>query len=127
MNMQRSAGEPLRDYLLYLLVTAVLLTITLWAALKGFDQQAHRTWGALFFATIVALAILIAPLQRFWHKWRFWATIAVLLIVHFIAFAALFAYVTHWKPIWTVGILLAESVLFLFVSPWLWRRLKINP
>ena len=125
--MQRSSGEPLRDYMLYLVVTAILLTVTLWAALKGFHLQAHRTWGPLFFATIVALAILLAPLRRLWRKARFWATIAVLLIVHFLAFAVLFAYVTEWKAIWTVGILFAESVFFLFVSPWLWHRLKIDP
>jgi drug/metabolite transporter (DMT)-like permease len=113
--------------MIYLSITAVLLTATLWAALKGFEQQAHRTWGPLVFATVIAFAILIAPLRRLWRKWRFWATLAVLLIVHFLAFAVLFAYATEWRPIWTVGILLAESVFFLFVSPWLWHKLKIDP
>jgi len=85
--MSRTRSQLLRDYSLYLAITAMVLGTTIWLMVDSKpNSDAPGRFLACALSGIVTFFLFIRSGKPLWKRTFFWGTVAFLLVLHCVCF-----------------------------------------
>jgi hypothetical protein len=106
-----------RTYILLTLVAVIIAILFLKIVFVVQDKWGHDAfirWGGLVGFTLGIFGLFVGHSEQVLQEWRFWVLIAILLVVHLVAFAIVLSNVEEWKLTWFMGMVI-EYPVFLFL------------
>lgn len=103
----------IKDYVLYILISFVVLLIPFAAMKLGISGEEFIKSLSFAVFTSLLFGYLIADSRGLWRKKKFWSFIAIGVLAHALAFWFIFARSVTLKPVWFALIGVPEMLILL--------------
>ena len=110
----RQKHARLRDFTLYAAIGCCVAILAIGVAQTNVHHDDFIRWGGLAVNTCVLFGYFIADSRPLFKRWSFWGLTIALLSLHAIVFGIVLTFVSQWKLIWFMVMILEVPLLLFF-------------